>query len=183
MSEDKRIAADLVLRDLERAKRDAKAAEPNAIFHNTDDPWPVLPDGGAGTFIPMSLGSRLDLSHEAVAVGVKDWHRVRAQYPNAMFYINLLGFDEDPREIWHIKPAAKFFRRWAHAVGITTPEIAEQQGLVFKSIQTLATVGAFGEEIRARIKVPPVPQRSERRDDGHHPEAVNVRRKSTVRSR
>ncbi len=117
------------------------------------------PDGdeGEGLFISLSIGSRLDLSRKAVEIGAQDWRRTRQRYPKACIYVNLLGFDDDPREIPHIGPAAKFLRRWARAVGITDPETAERQGLAIESIQVLAAAGAFGKEWRDRISVPSAP--------------------------
>jgi hypothetical protein len=75
------------------------------------------------------------------------FRQVRQRYPRAIIYINLLGFDEDPREVWQIPLARKFFRRWAKALDITDPEIAEQQSLDPTSIGTLAACGAFGDDV------------------------------------
>jgi hypothetical protein len=155
VSEDKRIASRLVLTDLDRAKHDAKAI--GGQFQDVDSLPPPDGDEGEGLFISLSIGSRLDLSRKAVENGAKDWHRTRQRYPKAYIYVNLLGFDDDPREIVHIGSAAKFFRRWARAVGISDPETAERQKLTIESIQLLAAVGAFGKEWQKRIQIPPAP--------------------------
>ena len=96
--------------------------------------------------------------------GVRDavrmWHEVRRKYPDSLININLLGYDDDPREIGDIPEAARFFRRWAKLVWIRTPEQAEAaQSLEPFSIGTLAACGAFGRELRewARSQRPPRP--------------------------
>jgi hypothetical protein len=67
----------------------------------------------------------------------------------------LLGYDEDPREIHEIDSAAEYVRLWARLSGITDLEQTALGPIGPVGAAFLAACGAFGEEIRRQVKVPP----------------------------
>jgi hypothetical protein len=114
-----------------------------------------MPDGGDGTFINFMIGGRDDLTEDAARKMAGEWRRAVKQYPHAIFYLHLAGYDEDPREIWEIDDAARFVCRWAQLAGIHKPEdfpvppdvIGVSNYLSF-TLGFLAGCGAFGKEAK-----------------------------------
>lgn len=51
-------------------------------------------------FIPVTIGSRSNLSKAAAKRGAAMWRQASNRYPKASFMISLLGYNDDPREIW-----------------------------------------------------------------------------------
>jgi hypothetical protein len=54
------------------------------------------------------------------------WRHMAARYPKAIFYLHLLGYDQDPREIWEIVEAARYVRSFARAAGLDDMDAALQ---------------------------------------------------------
>jgi hypothetical protein len=78
--------------------------------------------------------------------------------------IMLLGFDEDPREIWDIPEAARYVRWWARFSGMNDLATAERyaldapevgvaslniQSIAGSNVGLLAACGVFGDEMKA----------------------------------
>jgi len=64
--------------------------------------WPPVTGDGEGMFVPISIESRADLTKREARLGGKMWREAVRRYPKAQFLLSLLGFDNDPREIWDI---------------------------------------------------------------------------------
>ena len=157
MTEDKKLVERAVMRDLNRViKKMSALPVPVEIVAMSDGLPP--PDGNEGdhAFITVTLGTRLDLSKHAAREAAEMFRSVRKRYPKAMIYVNIAGYDDDPREIPHIPEAVRFIQRWARYVGITTPEDVEREHLEpLHSAAFLAACGVFGEAIQEMVKVPP----------------------------
>jgi hypothetical protein len=157
MSENRKLVREAVLRDLDAHK----SIEGDARFSHVDNSRGIPPEmqAGADTLIALSFGSRPDLTMHGVQEAVRMWREVRPRCPDSLININLLGYDDGPREISNIPEAARFFRRWAKLVRMRTPEQAEAQKLDPISIGPLAACGAFARELRdwARAQLPPTP--------------------------
>jgi hypothetical protein len=115
--------------------------------------WPTDTDG-EGMMCPVSIGTRDKLTEQAARENADLWREAVRRYPKAMFQINLLGFDQDPREIWEIEDAARYVRWWARYAGMDDFETADRwigvssamgdtSGLGF-----LAVCGVFGDEAK-----------------------------------
>jgi hypothetical protein len=120
------------------------------------------PEGdGTGIFIPFTIGYRDNLSKAEAAHCAKGWREVTARYPKASFYFNILGYDDDPRELWEFAEIRRYVRRWARLAGLNDMKTADfwvgsYEGRLPKPLPpslnvglgVLAACGVFGEAIR-----------------------------------
>jgi hypothetical protein len=146
-------------------------------FHDRDGncDLPDCPDGdGEGMFIPFTIGSRGNLSRAAAKRAATMWRQAISRYPKACFMICLLGYNNDPREIWEFRDARRYVRWWARFAGMDDPATAEHWfgatsaigrsiplPLATGGIGFLAACGVFGEVARqfaVRNFKPTVPQ-------------------------
>jgi hypothetical protein len=118
----------------------------------------TLPDhpGGARGMVYFAIGGRHDLSISAARRNAERWKRVILKYPSGTFYLFLLGYDDDPREIWEITDAARYVRRWARFAGIREPDdikvrIIDSLGMGDYVIGFLASCGAFGDDVKQQV--------------------------------
>jgi hypothetical protein len=164
--EDKKIADDLVAQELEQIVVEGMRGLgiPSQFGFEDQSDWP---DGdGERMYVPITIGVRGDLTKHAARKSAATWREVRRRYPKAMLVINLLGFNEDPREIWSIAEAAKFVRWWARYSGMADMDEVERyvteaantpfttfngQSTAEYNITFLAGCGVYGEEIRAHV--------------------------------
>jgi len=142
--EDKNIARRMVMDDARRAGRslrEFKAEDDARVDALTfDEPMPDDPSGGDGMLVNLVIGTRDKLTME-----------------EAKAYVNLLGYDEDPREIPQIETAAEYVRQWARFADINDFEATAAGPLGPLGTAFLGACGVFGEKIRRKIKVTPRP--------------------------
>ena len=98
MTEDKKLVERAVMRDLTRVIKEMSALPVPVEIVAMSDGLPP-PDGneGDGAFITVTLGTRLDLSKHAAREAAEMFRLVRKRYPKAMIYVNVAGYDDDPR--------------------------------------------------------------------------------------
>ena len=129
---------------------------------------------GAGMFIPITIGSRGRLSKADARRAAAMWRQAIGRYPKACFMISLLGYNDDPREIWEFDDARRYVRWWARFAGMDDPAIADHwlgassaigrawfSPMATSGMSFLAACGVFGEEARhfaVRNFKPTVPQ-------------------------
>jgi hypothetical protein len=74
--------------------------------------------------------------------------------PKLSFGITMLGYNEDPREIWQIEDAARYVRWWARYAGMDNEAAVLRAGQInmFAAINygLLVACGVFGEEAKAK---------------------------------
>jgi hypothetical protein len=118
------------------------------------------PDGndGDGTLINFTIGTRDHLNKAEAKASAELWRKAVQRFPKAAFYICLLGYDEDPREIPEIPEAAKYVRKWAHYAGLTDLDTAAGSPIGMAGAAFLAACGAFGEDIQQKVQVTKTPQ-------------------------
>jgi hypothetical protein len=135
-----------------------------AVFYDRDGNCDLsdCPDGdGEGMFIPLNIGARGNLSKAKARRGAAMWRQGTDRYPNACFMICLLGYNDDPREVWEFRDARRYVRWWARFAGMDDSATADRWLGASSSIgQTmpapwgtggmgfLAACGVFGEEAR-----------------------------------
>ena len=151
MTEDKKIATEMVERDMQRLVKDMRAAGLPVEFTPSErqSEWPD--DNGEGT-IMMTIGVRGHLTKR------------EARECGAMWRV--LGYDEDPREICDIPEAARYVRWWARFAGMNGIETAERYLLDDPLVDVnlavlgntspagaligfLAACGVYGDEMKA----------------------------------
>jgi hypothetical protein len=94
-------------------------------------------------------------------LGAKLWREAIARYPRAAFMISLLGYSDDPREVWEFHDARQYVRWWARYAGMDDPATADRWLGPSSAISQmlpppwgsagmgfLAGCGVFGEEAR-----------------------------------
>jgi hypothetical protein len=81
---------------------------------------------GEGMFIPVTIGARGNLSKAEARRGAAMWRQATGRYPEACFMISLLGYNEDPREVWEFRDARRYVRWWARFAGLDDPAVADQ---------------------------------------------------------
>lgn len=84
---------------------------------------PDIPGDGEGCWFPFSIGTRDRLTKEEARMSAQFYRRVRQRYPKAKLYINILGYDQDPREIWEFPEVRRFFRWWVRFAELDTEEL------------------------------------------------------------
>jgi hypothetical protein len=163
MTDDKDLARQHVLKEWQQAigvMRGMNCPVQPAFYDGHD--FSGWPDGdGEGMFVPITIGARGDLSKAEAKKGAAMWREVIKRYPKACFMITLLGYNEDPREVWEFRDARRYVRWWARFTGlddITTAErffgpsspVGQAFGIRGNGVGFLAACGAFGEELRQR---------------------------------
>jgi hypothetical protein len=111
--------------------------------------------------IPLTIGARGHLSKAEAKLGAKLWREAIALYPRAAFMISLLGYSDDPREIFEFHDARRYVRWWARYAGMDDPVTADRWlgpssaiGQMLPppwgtaGVGFLAGCGCFGEEAR-----------------------------------
>ena len=166
MPEDKRIAAELVERDAKKAIESLiKLDMPVQIAPADRSNWP---DGdGTGMLAPITIGTRGRLTRREARETAALWREARRRYPKATFIINMLGFDEDPRQIHEVPEAARYVRWWARFAKMNDEKTVEQylvdqaDAACFEAwggstaaeanVGLLASCGVFGNEAKAHV--------------------------------
>jgi hypothetical protein len=161
MTENKKIAGQMVTDELRFLERHAR--ETGGIVMESDGPFHDLPDFD-DQCVMFSIGARDELTRSEARKWGRAWRRFVHRYPNARIYIHLLGYDDDPREIWEIASAAEYVRQWAKYAGIADiKEFAEAEALPLHrlSLFFLLACGAFFGEEMGRLFV----ERMQKRGD------------------
>jgi hypothetical protein len=160
MPEDKKLARQQVESDfrtsLLKMKRQLPADMPVNVVCLDDADRSLPPGDGEGLFAPVTIGCRDKLTKREARACAELWRKATRQYPKAIFYLNLLCYDQDPREVWEIVDAARYVRRWARFAGMDNIETALHflgpasaagtHGAV--SLSFLAACGCFGDEMK-----------------------------------
>ena len=60
------------------------------------------PDDDSIGLVTVNIGERGSLSKQRVRTGARAWHETTQRYPQAALLIYVLGYDQDPRELWEI---------------------------------------------------------------------------------
>jgi hypothetical protein len=171
MSDDPKLAHDAVAADAKRLAREfAEMRERDQIptqclsFEDPDrSAWP--PGPGTGMLIPVTIGIRSKLSKTDAAHCAEMWREITARYPEAVFCLFMLGYDQDPREVWEFSDVRRYVRHWAKLAGLddlveanrwvgtcegrlAVPLDPQQMPLTVGGLGLLAVCGVFGESYR-----------------------------------
>jgi hypothetical protein len=125
-----------------------------------------MPEGdGDGEMMPITIGTRDRLTKHAARQAAEVWRKLAARYPKAIFYLHLLGYDQDPREIWEIVDAARYVRCFARYAGLDdidtalrffgpsssvgqVPDVGPGCAAIRGGFAFLAGCGVFGEDFK-----------------------------------
>src|SRR5262245_36815795 len=126
MTEDKKAAEKMAIDDFRNVVGIARdlGMPQQVVSYEHGTPKDLPPGDGEGTIIPFVIGMRGRLSKTEARKAASMWRNAIARYPKAIFYLNLIGYDQDPREMWEIVDAALYVRWFARAVGLDVPDEA-----------------------------------------------------------
>ena len=115
------------------------------------------PDDDSIGLVTVNIGERGSLSKQRVRTGARAWHETTQRYPQAALLIYVLGYDQDPRELWEIPEAARYVRWWARYAGMDDYGTADRlvgsgspmrEADQFLGLGLLAACGVFGDQRR-----------------------------------
>jgi hypothetical protein len=99
---------------------------------------------GTGVVMPIHMGARGELTTEYAKQCADLWLKITAKHPKAHYVPVILGYDEDPREIWEFGEVRNYVRQWAKFAGITGPEAIKVEAAFLMGL--LAACGCEGFE-------------------------------------
>ena len=166
--DDKAAARRMVEEDMRAGARALRGLRGPVHFVSGEDRsnWPTYANGGERMLLPVTIGTRNELTEQDARRCADMWRAITERYPRAMLMLNLLGYDQDPREIWEIEEAARYVRCWAHFSGMDDLETAERwigaSSAICKSgldprlvgslgLSFLAACGVYGPEARQQV--------------------------------
>jgi hypothetical protein len=108
-----------------------------------------LPDTGSDDagFIVFTMGMRDELTKREADRLARAWCETSKRFPNSQFYLQVAGYDNDPRELWEFPEVTHYVRRFARTAGLDSEE-AVTKWLEPIGTGFLAACGVFGEEAR-----------------------------------
>jgi hypothetical protein len=88
-----------------------RAAGMEMVFYDRDGSCdlPDYPNDGEGMLVPVTIGSRGNLSKNEAKLAAAIWRQATGHYPKACFMICLFGYNEDPREVWEFRDARRMY--------------------------------------------------------------------------
>lgn len=102
---------------------------------------------GDRMMISISIGVRSALNRTEARLAAKLFRKAVVRYPKAIFLISILGYDDDPRELWEFEDVCRYVRKWARFAGVDDVETAAKYFANFDTgtMGFLAGCGVFGE--------------------------------------
>lgn len=128
---------------VKRQMRDIQASGVDVAVVDPDDDTSRYGDGD-DTFIPIVIGVRGRLTAREAKRLAGFWCEIIKRHPKAIYYPQLLGYDDDPRELYEFEDVRLYLRQFAHFAGIAGPEAigVETAGNFFVGL--LAACGCAG---------------------------------------
>jgi hypothetical protein len=124
-----------------------------------ENDWPDGDGGGMGA--SFTIRTRGDLTYLAAKHAGSNWRKITARYPKATFILNVMGYDDDPRELWEFEEVCRYVQWRAEIVALDSLEAAdfwvgscggrldqELDGAAASGLGVLCACGVFGEEMR-----------------------------------
>jgi hypothetical protein len=150
MTEDKKLAEKMVADDVKRQLEFLRDVPVPSEWLGFSDLNKGQMD--SSTFIHLTIGCRGQLTRQNAKEAADAWKQLQQRCPEAPKYISLLGYDDDPREIWEIPKVTRYVRMWAHYAGITEAgEVLDQLGEI--GVGFLAACGVPFEGVE--VPLPP----------------------------
>lgn len=108
---------------------------------------------GSRLFINFVVGFRGQLSNQKAKVYADGWRVMRARHPQAIVYPTVVGYDEDPRELWEIPEVVRYVQQFAELAGIKRPSDLppDPLGHLFTFF---GAMGLWGDGTRVEVTAP-----------------------------
>jgi hypothetical protein len=161
VEEDPTLASQAVADDLRRSTQALKQTglPVSEVGYDESGIGPIAPAvPGEQTLIQFAIGARGELTNAYARAAAKAFVEVRKRCPGALLYPHLLGYDDDPRELWQFPEVRRYLRRWARYAGITDWRRAIAVPWVDPgcTLGLLAVYGAFGGAHPFAVTTPPL---------------------------
>jgi tetratricopeptide (TPR) repeat protein len=122
------------------------------IKFNEKTPDSALPPGdGDRILMPVTIGDRGELTEWEARKSAQVWAKLTQHYPKAIFCLQIVGYDSDPREVWEIEECRQFFCWFARHTGLDNPSVArewlDRLPDISRGSFVLAACGAFKEAV------------------------------------
>jgi hypothetical protein len=90
------------------------------MSEHTLTPIDTIDDCDAGGFdvVHFVMGERGELTPSTCREHALAWKRLRAANPKAIFLLMVMGYDDDPRELWEFPEVREYVQSWAGLVGL-----------------------------------------------------------------
>jgi hypothetical protein len=154
--DDPKTARRLVEEDMRNVKRAAiKAGFPVDYISYEHGLEPTeVPEG---TLINHTIGTRDALTKRDADAAAQAFRELRRRHPQALIALSILGYDQDPRELWEFPEVCRYVRRFARSAGLSDWRVALEVPWVDASwgIGFLAGCGVFGDDAPIRVNLPP----------------------------
>jgi hypothetical protein len=151
MTTDKRALDDLERNVLDMARLLNKHGQqltigtPEAIAAGPRDEEPAM--------IFMTIGLRGELNQEHAQAAAAALPKMRTTYPNAVIYMVVAGYDDDPREVHEIPEAREFFIAVANAARLYGSADVARAGLHEHMLGVLALCGALWDVAPSQVQI------------------------------
>jgi hypothetical protein len=140
MSEDKKIAEQMVRADAKRMLRQLRSmSTPTGV---ADYSSIADADIDNRTFVQLTIGVRGQLTRRNARDAAKMFREIVRRAPLAPVYPNFLGYDDDPRELWEIEEVRRYVCTWA----------ASPRSATLKTYWRIAASGASASWPRAACR-------------------------------
>jgi len=150
MSEDKKAAEAQVDREREQLRQISEAERAKGCRMEIFDPrateWPA--GDGTDMVVNFSIGYRGALTKQEAKRIAGIWRKSTERYPNAAFTLSMMGYDNDPRELYEFPEVTRYVRRWARYTGMDNLAVADRwigpSSVGFKVLVKLGMPGLNG---------------------------------------
>jgi hypothetical protein len=155
-AEDQDIARRLVQADLKRAVRAGRNTGIPQSITSLEEIGTVPID--ARTLINLTM-PRDDLTKRTAREMAAAFRKVRTRSPQSPVMLVFVGYDDDPRELWHFPEVCRYLKWWSRFAGIGDWQAAAAVPWADPSwgLALLLACGVFGDDHPFVVKLPPVP--------------------------
>jgi hypothetical protein len=108
---------------------------------------------GSRLMISFVVGFRGQLSKSKAKIYADGWRVMRTRHPQAIVYPTVVGYDEDPRELWEIPEVVRYVQQFAELAGIERPSDLppDPLGHLFTFF---GAMGVWGEAAKVQATAP-----------------------------
>jgi len=128
-----------------------KKGAPNSYCEYGDDGQLDVENVTPKTLFNLEIGQRENHTRIVAEAAAKAFRKVAPKAGPGMIVLVIVGYDDDPRELWDIPDVAAYIRLWA-SLAITSER--DLSLLHPQMVRLLAACGVFGPEVKRATHLP-----------------------------